>query len=385
MLRQEAFGIRPGVSLGPKGETMLERFKVPLEDQVRVPEDALRETVAAIFEKVGVPADDAAVGADVLVSTDLRGVETHGVSNMLRVYVDRYRDGSLNPTPVWRIERETPGTATIDGDRGLGIIQGPRAMQMAIEKARKVGTGVVSMRDSGHLGAVGHCAMLAARQDMIGVCMTSGGSNTFPTFAAETRLGTNPISYAVPARNEPPVLFDAATSVIAGNKVFLAERVGSTLLPGWVADTSGTPIKQEIPVPPRGEYFHVPLGGTREQSSHKGYGFSMMAEVLCTMLSGGGPTMVVGSRIPVMDHYFAAYNIEAFTDLERFKDTMDQMLRTLKNTRPAEGHDRVLYPGLPEYEEEQERRANGIPLHREVIEWFDSITAELSLPRLRTM
>ena len=205
---------------------MLERFKVPLEDEVRVPEASLRQTVAAIFEKMGVTPDDAAEGADVLVMTDLRGVETHGVSNMLRAYVKYYNEGVLNPRPDWRLVRESPGTATIDADRGLAIILGPKAMRIAIEKARKVGVGVVTMFNAGHSGAIGHHAMLAAREDMVGMCATAAGSQVVPTFGGEARYGTNPMAIAAPARDEPPFLFDAATCAIAGQQGFSRRKAG---------------------------------------------------------------------------------------------------------------------------------------------------------------
>ena len=362
---------------------ILERFKPVAGDIIRVPEPSLRKTVTAIYEKMGVPPEDAAEGADVLVTTDLRGVESHGVSNMLRVYVQQYRQGVLNPKPQWRIVRESPGTATIDGDRGSGVIQGPRAMRLAMEKAANVGVGIVTIFNSGHLGAVGHHASLAARGDMIGMCMTATGTSVVPTFASEPRFGTNPISIAAPARSEAPVYFDVATSAIAGNKVRLAARVGAPLLPGWVTDKEGNPILEETPASERGQFWHLPLGGTREQGSHKGYGFALMVEILCSMMAGAVPCMLDASA--GYKHYFAAYNIASFVDLDWFKDTMDRMLNTLKTTKPAQGHDRVLYPGLSEYEEAQERQAHGIPLHKEVIEWFAGVTKELGLPSLATM
>jgi LDH2 family malate/lactate/ureidoglycolate dehydrogenase len=359
---------------------ILERFKVPPADIVNVPESSLRETVAALFEKVGVPPEEAAEGADVLVTTDLRGVESHGVSNMLRTYIQQYRQGLLNPTPQWRIIRESPATATIDADRGLGMLQGPRAMRLAIEKAKTAGVGIVTMFNSGHLGAVGHHAMIAAKADMVGMCMTAAGPSVVPTFASEPRFGTNPISLAAPARKEAPVYFDVATSAIAGNKVRLAARVGATLLPGWVADKEGNPILDETPASERGQFWHLPLGGTREHGSHKGYGFALMVEILGSMLTGAVPSMLDARA--GYKHYFAAYNIAAFVDVDWFKDTMDQMLYTLRTTKPAEGHERVLYPGLSEYEEERERRAQGIPLHKEVIQWFEGVTKELGVPPL---
>ncbi len=365
---------------------MLERFKVPKQDQVRISEGSLRQTVAEIFEKMGVSSEDAAEGADVLTMTDLRGVETHGVSNMMRSYVQQYNDGRINPTPNLRTVREFPGTATIDADRGLGIIVGRRGMNLAIEKARNVGVGVVTMSNSGHAGAVGHFAMLAAEADMVGMCITAGGASVLPTFGAEGRLGANPVSIAAPAKSEPPLLFDAATSAVALNKLELARRVGSDLLPGWIAEPDGSPILEETAPRERGQFFGLPIGGTREQGSHKGYGFNLMVEVLGALLSGSVPSMLdsepYGSGFK---NYFAAYDIAAFTDLDAFKEHMDQMLRTLRTTKPAPGHERVIYPGLSEFEEERDRRANGIPLHQEVVRWFDGISGELSVTPLVRM
>jgi L-2-hydroxycarboxylate dehydrogenase (NAD+) len=360
---------------------ILERFKVPARDQVLVSETALRRTVTQIFEKLGVSPDEAAEAADVLTMTDLRGVETHGVSNMLRAYVRDYKAGKLDPRPGWKIVRESPGTAVIDAERRLGIIVGPKAMRLAIDKARRVGVGVVTVYNSGHFGAIGHYAMQAAQQDMIGVCFTGAGLSVVPTFAAKPMLGTNPIALAAPARHEAPMLFDAATSAIAGNKIRLAIRLGSPLLPGWVTDKEGNPITEEKPVFDRDEYFQLPLGGTREQGSHKGYGFALMAEVLSTVLAGALPTMLApgsGSK-----NHFAAYDIRAFTDVEQFKDTMDRMLETLRTAQPAPGQERVLYPGLSEFEETRERRAKGIPLHKEVLQWFAECTRELGVPPMQ--
>jgi len=362
---------------------ILEQFKVPKKDEVRVSEAALRQTVTTIFEKMAVSPEDAAEAADVLVMTDLRAVETHGVSNMLRVYVQDYQAGKLNPAPGWHIVRESPGTAVIDAERRLGIMVGPRAMRLAVEKARTVGVGMVTVFNSGHFGAVGHHAVVAAKADMVGVCYTAAGLSVVPTFASKPLFGTNPIAIAAPARNEAPVLFDVATSAIAGNKIRLAMRVGSPLLPGWVTDKEGKPLMEETSVEDRSQIYQLPLGGTREQGSHKGYGLALMNEILATLLAGALPSMLdpsSGSK-----NLFAAYNIAAFTDVEQFKTTLDDMLETLRTTEPAQGHDRVLYPGLSEHEEILARRANGIPLHKEVIQWFHGITNELGMAPLDTM
>ena len=365
---------------------MLERFKLPEQDQVRVSEASLRRAVTAIFESAGMSHDDAAEGADVLVTTDLRGVESHGVSNELPHYVQMYGDGQLNPTPDVRIDREWPGTANIDADRGLGIVVGRRAMQVAIDKAKDVGFGAVTIHNSGHLGAVGHFAMIAAQQDIIGMCTTSGGTIMVPTFAAESRFGTNPISLAAPAGSEPPFLFDAATTAVAINKVILLKRLGVTILPGWITDNEGTPVMEEAAAPELGDYNLLPLGSTRELGSHKGYGLATIVEILSSLLSGNLPAMVEGYTPGAPHrHFFAAFDIAAFGDVDEFRKNMDETLRALRETPPAPDNERVIYPGLSEHETEHERRLNGIPLHREVVEWFDSTTEERGVPRLETM
>lgn len=359
---------------------MLDRFKAPRPDTFRIPEASLRRTTAAILEKMGCSPRAAATGADTLVGADLRGVESHGVSNQLRVYVRQYRDHELNPRPKVKTLQETATTAALDGDRGLGIILAPRCMKMAIKKAKQAGVGIVTMRNAGHIGAAGHHALLAANAGMVGLCACSTRPLVVPTFGAEPRLGTNPIAIAAPARSEPYLLFDAATSAIAGNKVVLAERIGAPLLPGWITGLDGTPVTEEAPSPGQNKYWLLPLGGTPEQGSHKGYGLALMVEVLATVLGGAVPIMLGG---PWVQHsFFAAINIAALTSLDDFKDTMDAMLSTLRTTRPAAGHPRVLYPGLLESEAERDRKKNGIPLHREVVHWFDELTVEFRLPRL---
>ena len=348
-----------------------------------VTESALRTTVKAIFEKLGLSPTDAAEGADVLVMSDLRGVESHGVSNMLRKYVKGYRDGRLNMSPGWVVQRETPSSAVIDAERRLGIIVGPRAMRLAVEKARAVGVGVVTVRNGGHFGAIGHHAMIAAEQDMIGMCMVGVGGfdlSMLPTFSAEPMFGTNPIAVAAPAGNEAAFLFDAATTAIAGNKIRSAIRTGELLLPGWVADKQGRPLTEATPVEDRYQFFLLPLGGTRDLGSHKGYGLSMIAEILSSILSGGLPNML--DEAPSSKAFFAAYDISAFTDPSDFKRNMDRMLATLRGARPVAGQPRVLYPGLMEHEAIEKRRGDGIPLHPEVVRWFSDITEALGIPPL---
>ncbi len=357
---------------------MLEQFRVNLDEAEFVPSEDLKATVAGVFEKMGGEPADAQLGADVLVVADLRGVDSHGVSNMLKSYITGYQNGQINPRPNWKIVRETPSTANIDSDRGLGIIITPKAMDIAIQKAKNVGVGMVTIGNARHLGMASYHAMMALEHDMIGVCMTSCPPLVVPTFGAEPRLGTNPIAVAAPAKNEPPFVFDAATSSVAGNKIGIARRLGVKMEPGWLASEDGSPIMEETDPPEK--YTLLPLGSTRELGSHKGYGLSCMVDILAGVLTGVGYGAVPGR--PNFGHYVAAYSIDAFTDPDDFKEMMDEWMGMMKSTKPAPGHDRVLVAGQPEAEVEAVRRVDGIPLHPEVAQWMRDTCAELSVPCL---
>ena len=362
---------------------MLKHFQVPDDIAVRVDVDKLRNATEQVFIKCGVPESEARLGADVLIFADENGIDTHGVSNMLRAYVSMYTSGNMNPDPQIKIVKETPSTATVDGDVGLGCMVAPKAMEIAIEKARSVGTGVVAVRNSGHLGAAGYHAMMAVEHDMIGWCMTAGGKAMVPTFGAEAQLGTNPIAFAAPGRNQPPFMFDAAMTSIAGNKIGLANRMGKGMSPGWVASEDGTPDMAggaSVDFAANSLRMQLPLGSTRELGSHKGYGLACVVEVLSTILGGFGFAARNTRNSPGgFAHYVAAYDIDAFTDVPEFKETMDDFLQTLKATRPAPGHKRVLVPGQIEVEATEERIAHGIPLHKEVVEWFHGTCAEFNV------
>ena len=353
---------------------MLERFKVPEADQVIVPQRQMRAATEAIFEAMNLAAEDAVLAADVLLFNDLRGVETHGVSNMLRSYVAGYRRGTLNPRGELTVTRETDTTAVLDGGGALGLHVAPRAMDLAVEKAARHGLGSVCVTGVGHMGGAGYHAMRALPHGMIGVAMSSSGPPAMlPTFGALPRLGTNPIAWAAPADEMPPFVLDMGTTQIANNKIRLAKRVGAQVEPGWIARTDGTPIMERVDVPD--EFYMLPLGGTREQGSHKGYGLGAVVDIMCSTLSGLGPGFI--ALVP--GFHFLAYRIDAFIDLDQFKADMDRFLRGLVETPPAPGHDRVVYPGLLEAEEERVRLEEGIPYHREVIEWFRGIGGELGL------
>ncbi len=360
---------------------MLERFLVPDQDRVYVQHDDMHAATKAIFNKMGLSESNSQTSADALMTSDLRGCESHGVSNMLRRYVGWYNTGEMNPTPNVRVTRESDTTANLDGDEGLGLHVLPIATEMAIEKARKHGTGTVVVHNSRHIGMLAYHAMMPMREDMIGWCVTAGNPlNAVPTFGAEPRFATNPWAWAIPADKEPPFVFDVATTQVAGNKLALADRIGAPMEPGWITGMDGSPVMEEnTKLPPKGEYLMLPFGGTREQGSHKGYGFAAIADVLGNILSGMPAGFLLPPQPQMLNHFIQAINIDALTDVGKFKSDMDDSLRGLRETKPAPGHDRVVYAGLPEHEETEVRLRDGIPYHREVVEWFESIRDELGL------
>ena len=360
-----------------KEKSMIEYFRVAEEEAIRVMPDELRRTVHQIFQAMGFDEDDARIATDVLLSADIRGVDTHGVSNMLRHYVSAVENGFLNTKPNWRIVQEKASAVNIDCDGGLGLILCPKAMEIAIEKAGETGMCMVTMSNGRHNGMVAYHAMLALPHDMIGYAITAGGNVMVPTYGAEPRLAPNPHAWAVPAEKEPPLVVDISCTRSAMNKLGLLRRMNKDVPGGFPADTDGTPIMGSGALP---EEFHMlPLGATPELGSHKGYGLAAVAQILAGLLSNGAFGNYGSGH---MSHVVAAYSIEAFTDVSRFKKDMDSYLRYLRETPPAPGHERVYYPGLIEHEESQKRMVEGIPLHPEVISWFDEATEEMKLEPL---
>ncbi len=355
---------------------MLEIFHVPEKIAIRVNFDDMFETVRLLFSTLGMPEEDARQATDVLLYADVRGIESHGVSNMMRRYVNSFKEQEINPRPNPKIVRELGAVATLDSDKGHGLVVGPRAMRMAIDKAAKYGIGAVTAINGRHFGACAYHAALALEHDMVGLAMTTGGVRVAPVDGSKPMVGLNPLGIAAPSKREPPFIFDASMSAVAGNKISLAKRLGVDVMPGWIAEEDGTPIMQKTSIPEN--FLMLPLGGTREIGSHKGYSLAVMVEILTSILggTGGGPMRRGGSA-----HHFVAYNIAAFNDPEQFKQDMDDYLKALRETptRPnAQGH--VVYAGLPEHYDEVERRSKGIPYHPEVIEWFRETCAEFGIP-----
>ena len=357
---------------------MLKRFLVPEEDRVFVSEESVRYATQAIFLEMGLSERDAEQATDVLVVSDLRGCESHGVSNMLRNYVHEYRRGELNPKPNVKTLRESAVSATWDADQALGIQVGPRAMELAIEKAHESGIGAVAIRNCGHVGMLAYYPMMAIAHDMIGFCMVSaGGALQVPVFGSEPVFGTNPIAWAAPADKHAPFVFDVATTQVAANKLMLTRRIGSKLEPGWITTLEGEPVMESVDSPDYGGFHMLPFGGTRENGGHKGYGFATIVDIMAGILSGNGPGFIAGG----LHHsqFVMAIKIDSFVDVEIFKADLDKLLEKLSTMKPTKGHERVYYAGLIEDEETALRKKEGIPYHREVVDWFNGISDELKL------
>jgi LDH2 family malate/lactate/ureidoglycolate dehydrogenase len=334
--------------------------------------DDVKRFVVRLMKQVGVPSEDGTAVADVLLAADLRGIDSHGVAR-LRRYVDGVRDGLMNASPNIRLERESPCSAAVDADGALGQVAGSYAMNLAIEKAAKSGIGVVTVRDSNHYGIAGYYSMLALERDMMGVSMTNARARVVPTFARTGFFGTNPISVAVPAKEERPWVLDMATSVVPEGKVEVYNRLGKALPEGWVVDEGSVPNRDAADVLEmlRSDRLGgiLPLGGFGEElSGHKGYGLGLLVDILCGVLSGadyGLNISIATSRN--LGHFFAALRIDLFQDADAFKSEMDEMIRALKGMPKADGHDRIWIHGEKEYEHYDERSTIGIPLHAKVV------------------
>jgi LDH2 family malate/lactate/ureidoglycolate dehydrogenase len=350
---------------------VLKKFQVPHEIAVRVAAADMRWTTEELLLAVGMPAADARQTADVLMYADLRGIDTHGVSNMLRGYLTGLASGAINPTPSWRVVRDNKATGVIDGDGGHGMVISPAAMNEAIKRAAEYGVGSVSVMNCRHLGPCSYYAQMALEHRMLGQATTTGGVSMVPTFGTRPLLGLNAMAFAAPTQRNPPFVYDASPSVVAGNKLALAKRLGQTVLPGWITDEHGNPIMEEAPLPEK--YMLLPLGSTREGGSQKGYALSVISEIVTSLLcaSGAGPRRRAGSV-----HHFLAYDIASFSEPHEFMADLDQYLTDLLECPTVSGEGRVLYSGYPEARTEAHRREHGIPYHPEVIEWFRTATAE---------
>jgi LDH2 family malate/lactate/ureidoglycolate dehydrogenase len=349
--------------------------------------DYLKEFTFLIFKSMGCPDNHARVAADCLNQADLRGVDSHGVAR-LSGYVRLWELKRLNATPEMKIIHETPSTAVLDGDLGLGLVTAPHAMQIAIDKAKIAGTGWVAVQNSNHYGIAGYHSMLALEHDMIGISMTNASPLVAPTFSNSRFLGTNPIAVAIPALNQPPFVIDMATTTVANGKLEVLQRKGEDAPLGWAQDKEGIPSTDAFVLRKGGSM--LPLGGDREHGGHKGYCLGAMVDIFSAVLSGANygpwvppfvaflepPANPVGNGI---GHFLGAIRVDAFRPASEFKAHMDNWIETFRNAEPAAGYEKVLIPGDPERELTIERLKNGIPLHEQVVNDLQELAAKFSL------
>ncbi len=354
------------------------------------PYPVLLDFTRQVFRQMGCSEPHADTAAKVLLAADLRGVESHGIAR-LQGYLKLWEAGRIKTTPDIRVVHETPSTAVVDGDQGLGLVVAPAAMEVAIGKARTAGTGWVSVKNSNHFGIAGYHAMLALPHDMIGIAFTNASATVAPTFSKERLLGTNPIAVAIPAGTETPFVADFATTTAANGKLEVLQRKGESAPQGWVQDQEGKPSTDVFALKNGGAM--LPLGGDRDHGSHKGYMLGAVVDIFSALLSGAnyGPWVPpFPAYLPMPEdqpgegigHFFGAMRIDAFRPAESFKTHMDQWIRRFRCAAPAEGFDKVLIPGDPEREKEAISLKQGIPLHPEVLQDLRQLARSLNLSPL---
>lgn len=358
-----------------------------MSDTVKVLADPLKEFVVRVLEKLNVIPADARIVAENLVMADLRGINSHGVAR-LRRYVQGIRDGMMKARPEVRTVVETPSTATIDADSGLGQPVSHRAMELAIRKAKEVGCGFVTVCNSNHYGIAGYYAMMALESDCIGISMTNADILVVPTFGRDAMLGTNPIAVAAPAEQEPDFVLDMATSTVPRGKVEVYNRQNKPMPLGWATDETGTPTENARRVLDN-FIAHaggglLPLGGAGEEMrGYKGYGLALLVDVMCAVLSGAAyanlvyPKTAEGKPLPSnIGHFFGAWRIDAFRNPDEFRASMDDFQKRLKHSPKASGAERIYFPGEKEYERTRDQLKNGILLEAKVATDLQAIARE---------
>lgn len=352
--------------------------------------NTLERFMTDVFIKVGVPEADARICADVLITSDKRGIDSHGIGRLKPIYIDRIRQGIQNPVTHFETLREGKTTAVVDGHDGMGHVISKRAMEMAIDKARNHGMGMVAVRNSTHYGIAGYYTMMAAEAGMIGITGTNARPSIAPTFGVENMLGTNPITFGIPTDEDFPFVLDCATSITQRGKIEVYERLGKELPAGWVIGADGsakTDSHQVLTDLVQGTAALAPLGGIGEElGGYKGYGYATVVEILSAALQGGSFLKGLlgfdpaGNPQPYhLGHFFMAVSIEEFTELSTFKHTSGEILRQLRASKKAPGCDRIYTAGEKEYLAWLERKDKGVPINGPLQKNIQDLISELGI------
>jgi L-2-hydroxycarboxylate dehydrogenase (NAD+) len=342
--------------------------------------DLIGKFIVEVLVKAGIPEEDAKIVGDVLLQADKFGFDSHGVNRLKHIYLDRIKQGILNPVTNFEVVRESPATAVVDGHNGMGQVIASRSMRMAIEKARKFGMGMVAVRNSTHYGFAGYYPLMAVHENMIGITGTNARPAIAPTFGVENMLGTNPLTFGMPSDEDFPFLLDCATSIIQRGKVELYAREGKEMPSGWVigengeSKTSSTEVLKDLLA---GRASLTPLGGIGEETAgYKGYGYATVVEILSSALQQGAFMKMLtgfndGKPAPYpLGHFFIAIDINAFTEVDSFKKTTGDILRELRASRKMPGHDRIFTAGEKEHETWKMRRDKGITFNDQLLEEY---------------
>lgn len=355
-----------------------------------IPFATLESFMREAFIKLGINSTDAASAAAILVESDKRGIPSHGIARMKDFYYDRIKNGTIIVNAPFEIVKEGPTTAVIDGHNGLGHVIAKRAMQMAIDKAKTYGLGMSVVRNSNHYGIAGYYTMMASEQGLIGISSTNARPSVAPLFGVENMFGTNPFSYGLPTNDPFPFVFDAATSMVQRGKVEVYARAGKRMPPGWVIDRDGNPMQDPQEVLKaiiEGKSALTALGGVSEETGgHKGYGFAVVSELLCSALQQGaflkGLSGFTPDKKPTfcpIGHFFMAINIEACVDLKAFKEHTTTVLQQLRDSQKAKGQERIYTPGEKEYLYYEANKNKGAVLSETTISEMKQMQQELGL------
>jgi L-2-hydroxycarboxylate dehydrogenase (NAD+) len=355
-----------------------------------IPVHVVESFMVDVFRGLGVPREDAKICTDVLITSDLRGIESHGIAR-LKYYYDRIKAGVQFTTTEIEIVKETETTALVDGHHGMGHVIAYHSMRIAMDKARRYGLGAVAVRNSTHFGIAGYYALMAAREGMMGLAMSNARPAIAPTFSTEPVLGTNPIAFAAPSDMDYPFCFDASTSITQRGKIEVLARAEKPVPEGWAIDTEGNPITDANRILEglgAATVALLPLGGAGELlAGYKGYGLATMVEILSASLCGGKFLKDLlgfaadGSRRPYMlGHFFLAIDIEHFIPLDVSRRITGQIMRALQNARRAPGEERIYVAGEKEHENEKRIRRQGIPINPNLRRELQTMRDELNIP-----
>ncbi|WP_312503275.1 Ldh family oxidoreductase [Lacrimispora sp.] len=354
----------------------------------------ITDFVVDAFKGYGIPEEDARICADVLLESDKRGIESHGVNRFKPIYLDRIKAGIQNPVTNFEVVKETKTTAVVDGHDGMGQVIGVRSMNMAIEKAKEYGMGMVVARNSTHYGIAGYYATMASQAGCIGITGTNARPSIAPTFGVENMLGTNPLTFGMPTDEEFPFVLDCATSITQRGRIEYYSRIGKSTPSGMVIGRDGQPqtdSDQILSDLNTGKAALAPLGGIGEElAGYKGYGYATVVEILSAALQQGNFLRALtgigekGEKIPFhLGHFFIAIDTEAFMGLDSFKKTCGDILRDLRGSVKAPGEDHIYTAGEKEYLVWQERKNSGVPINDAVQKELIKIRDELGLGQYR--